>query len=405
MWTLLIADDERTIREGMAFSIDWKALGIDRVFLAADGREAYEMIKKEKPDIAIIDIIMPEMTGVEVIARLKEEGENTEFIIISGYSEFNYAREAIRYHVNNYILKPCDIEEIINTTKKIIDKLTHQHLIEKERRQLNLIKSQVQEQILRDFILGNLQEENMTIIGDILTYLQEKLQLLLFCPENNNDYKNLIALKKYIENKFPFDVWHLIVMLYDGIVLIFKAEDRTKIEAFARQFYNELTGSSFKVKIAISEKDIGGNLPQIYQKTREVLKICSPLTNEGENILIDASIACTTYSRIIRQVIQYVHDNLDNSSLSLQYIATRVLYLNPDYLGKLFKKECGIKFSDYLMKIRIEKAKEILATSGEIKMYEVARRVGFGENVAYFSRVFRKYTGLLPSEYRAKFGH
>ena len=69
MIKLLIADDERTIREGIAHSIDWESLGISRVFLAADGREAWELIEREQPDIVIIDIVMPEMTGIEVIAK------------------------------------------------------------------------------------------------------------------------------------------------------------------------------------------------------------------------------------------------------------------------------------------------------------------------------------------------
>ena len=63
MRTLLIADDERTIREGIAGSIDWNSLGISRVLLASNGKEAYKAIKREKPDIVLIDIVMPEMTG------------------------------------------------------------------------------------------------------------------------------------------------------------------------------------------------------------------------------------------------------------------------------------------------------------------------------------------------------
>lgn len=102
--------------------------------------------------------------------------------------------------------------------------------------------------------------------------------------------------------------------------------------------------------------------------------------------------------------MQHVKENLSDSSLSLNRIASNILYLNPDYLGKLFKKECGVKFSDYLVTVRMEKAKQIIAMSSDLKMYEVARQVGLGDSAAYFGQVFRKYTGMLPSEYRIMHG-
>ena len=75
-----------------------------------------------------------------------------------------------------------------------------------------------------------------------------------------------------------------------------------------------------------------------------------------------------------------------------------------DYLGKIFKKECGVLFSDYLMNIRIVRAKQIIASSANVKIYEVANKVGLGNSTAYFGQVFRKYTGMLPSEFRDSLG-
>ena len=120
MRKLLIADDERTIREGMAKSIDWKAIGISSVILAADGREAVKVIEKHNPDIAIVDIIMPELTGLEVISHFSDMADKPEFVILSGYDEFSYAKEAIRNNVKDYLIKPCDTSELTATIQKLL---------------------------------------------------------------------------------------------------------------------------------------------------------------------------------------------------------------------------------------------------------------------------------------------
>jgi two-component system response regulator YesN len=73
--------------------------------------------------------------------------------------------------------------------------------------------------------------------------------------------------------------------------------------------------------------------------------------------------------------------------------------MNPDYLGKLFKKETGEKFSQYVMKRRIKKAVELIAEQPDIKIYELAERVGYGDNPQYFSQVFKKVMGCSPTEY------
>ncbi|MNJ80329.1 HTH-type transcriptional regulator YesS [compost metagenome] len=74
--------------------------------------------------------------------------------------------------------------------------------------------------------------------------------------------------------------------------------------------------------------------------------------------------------------------------------------MNADYLGKLFKKETGEKFSNYVVKLRMEKAIEEIEKTGDVKVFELAEKLGFGDNPQYFSQVFKKYTGHTPSEYK-----
>lgn len=105
-------------------------------------------------------------------------------------------------------------------------------------------------------------------------------------------------------------------------------------------------------------------------------------------------------SSVISKVIEVVKSNLRNPDLSLKMVANEYLFMNPDYLGKLFKEETGQRFSVYLTKIRIEKALEYILTMDDIKVGTLADMIGFGNNPQYFSQVFKKYTGYKPSEYR-----
>lgn len=119
MYRVLIVDDEAFIREGLKVICDWEELGFSVCGDAASGEEALQKILQEKPDLVLMDIKMPGMTGLEIIKKCKDAGVSSRFIVISGYSDFTYAQEAIRYGVNNYLTKPVDEDELIPTVKSI----------------------------------------------------------------------------------------------------------------------------------------------------------------------------------------------------------------------------------------------------------------------------------------------
>ena len=125
---LLIVDDEKVIRETISRRIPWQSLGIDVVKTASNGLEAYDIIMDEYPDIVMTDIKMPGLSGLQLIQRIKKVHPDVEFIILSGYGEFEFAREAMQYGVHHYLLKPCKEEQIVESVRKTMDQISKKRL-------------------------------------------------------------------------------------------------------------------------------------------------------------------------------------------------------------------------------------------------------------------------------------
>lgn len=124
---VLLVDDEIHIRTGLKTLIQWTDLECELVGEASDGVMAYELIHELEPDICIIDIKMPEMDGIEVIEKLFEEKwSRTHFIILSGFGEFDYAKRAMKCHVNHYVLKPIDEDILVAKIKDIQQELKNE---------------------------------------------------------------------------------------------------------------------------------------------------------------------------------------------------------------------------------------------------------------------------------------
>ena len=108
---VLLVDDEIMIREGFKRLFDWQAHGCEVVGEAADGVQALSQIEQLQPDIVIMDINIPIMNGLKVIQIARMRNEDIAFVIVSGYDDFSYCREALKLQITDYLLKPVDYEE------------------------------------------------------------------------------------------------------------------------------------------------------------------------------------------------------------------------------------------------------------------------------------------------------
>lgn len=151
MLQILIADDEKKIRLGLRSIIDWEALGYRIVGEAADGGETFDFLTQKKPDVVLLDINMPKCSGLEVVERAKAEGFRGKVIILSGYSDFKYAQEAIRLGVEYYLTKPIDEQELKQLLSKLKAEIEEES--QKEAAATNYYR-RARETILRDLFLN-----------------------------------------------------------------------------------------------------------------------------------------------------------------------------------------------------------------------------------------------------------
>lgn len=122
----LIVDDEEWTRISLRKQADWKALGIELAGEARNGISAMELIRERKPHIVITDIRMPAMDGIQLMELLHAEFPHVLIIVISGYSDFEYARKALSFGAFEYILKPIETEPLMSALERAVDKLLHE---------------------------------------------------------------------------------------------------------------------------------------------------------------------------------------------------------------------------------------------------------------------------------------
>ncbi|RKM62170.1 response regulator [Butyrivibrio sp. CB08] len=161
---VLLADDEHTIREGFKTLFDWEKHGCTLVGEARDGKETLEKIESLSPDIVIIDISMPVFTGLEVIGQCRKRGLKTAFVIVSGYDDFSYCQEALKLHVEAYLLKPVNFAELDELVDRLKIKLSEKEILKDQ------VSSDTDKKLIHDmttFLNEHLHEEiSLKILGE-----------------------------------------------------------------------------------------------------------------------------------------------------------------------------------------------------------------------------------------------
>lgn len=173
MYKALVVDDEPIILKGFDNLISWEEFGIEIAAKAENGKAALQIARKEKIDLLITDIRMPEMSGLELLKTIRREGKNIKVIILSGYDDFQYVKEASKYGIENYLLKPIEENELEETLLHLTEKL------ENEQKQQNRLQESYQllrSNILYRWITGTIGEEELTMEGNIIQTIRDHVQ-------------------------------------------------------------------------------------------------------------------------------------------------------------------------------------------------------------------------------------
>lgn len=523
MFKVLLVDDEPRAIKTMTYIIDWEREGFVLVEHASNGKQALEMLAKHKDiSILITDLRMPEMDGIDLIRETREFSE-IPIIVMSGYNDFQYAQQCIRYGVKDYLLKPVsegELREVLHSVKleidnrnqlsrqlrmglpalqdKLLKRWTHGYLLEEEKQQLlelngssimdhetavllfemdfmeeynsELTQSEVD---LKRFAVRNVLEEALENQGYVYEESDEQYGVIIFSLGSTDFNANLYQLAQELKTKI---VTYTKVQVTVGIgisvagVELVAVTYQTASHALDQKYFNGLhkvitTASRVnsisdqdllmlkEIELIANEMRIGNRdelctllkqqcermtskqIPKAFVQSL-VISLCvhcyellleytgvavghSPKQLDYEEIMNARTIAelfdyaerkCietidalkrSNHSQsvqTINTVKKWVQDKYA-SNISLKNIAES-LFINATYLGQQFKAAEGITFNDYLLKVRMEKAKELLQHTN-LRVYEVATQVGYQE-LDWFYKRFKEYTGMSTTKYRVQ---
>ncbi len=505
MFKVYIVDDELVVRQGLKDIIDWRKAGFEICGEAGDGLTALEEITKISPDLVLVDIRMPKLSGLDLVQRLRNENYAGKIIVLSGYAEFEYAQEAIAYSVDYYLTKPIAQEELENAVEVIYNKLQESEMQSKHK---TYYREKAKFKIIEEMIKR--KNVNLHIVGSTLRELSleaEKYQVLIlenldphndahenFCyelkvPTNyeaiehySEDGGEILLLKgadiidKFAEYQknyaskedMPFIITVGKVVLdftdiyssYEEASMvryrkffskdkrfILNNEDVSKLpespdtlplesssdigsqlynyiivykqhecESLLNGLFNNLVKTSSDVKTI--KNFLAGILIHIIQEFKrdyssydipfktsaEIIKIVESATYLSDimDFILEESkrmiegISNFSSDGILEAVLGYINHHYDED-IKLKTLARKFGY-NSSYLGKIFSQKYEVSFNDYLHKVRIEKAMELLIGEN-YKIYEIANLVGYA-NVDYFHIKFREHAGTTPAKYR-----
>lgn len=494
MWRVLIADDEMFLREGLKKLIEWEELGFQLAGSCKNGQEILDLIPEIKPSVVILDIQMPILSGLEAAQIISKKWPDIIVIILTAYEEFQYAKKAIEYHVQNYVVKNNVLEElpeILETLNKQLkekagDKnkeFLHTLLCDSEQIAWNAQELDIFDwytQTFPEFRLLLVRGEDMDSKSELEQDMEEifkedEKQILNINPrewvmllKDKNTRDELIEkcsclCRRYIINEkgivigiskvydklrsiseaYHKNVQYLNYHFWDweeancGIVFaeerygdrnvdlsslvdsVLKTIETGNIEKSRKEFetlrINARKSSEEKVRstyLWLFEncdkicRNYGKNIEEITsikkeELTRQILRGTGMSEVEKKLYLIIEKITEQFDQRggktdIIKMVSHYIEKNYCKK-LALNDIA-EYAHISPGYLSRLYKQEMGENLFDIINRKRVRKAEEYIK-QGEERIGEIAIAVGI-EDVAYFSKVFKKYTGFSPKEYR-----
>lgn len=275
---MLIVDDEEIVREGMANLIAWEEWDVSLVGTAWNGVEGLEKIRTLSPDIVLTDIKMPGMDGIELIKNTRAEMPWVEFVVLSGYGEFEYTSKAMEQGIRYYLMKPCDERQILEVLEKVKGQIAQNH---SRRKQEETYKDTVarllpkaKEQLFRDLIFGEpFKEEDFQLFAAEHSLQCIQVRLLAFFRETGFDYLEQFILQNMINEQIGSD--YMLLSAYVQNQMIFMLDERAdNIEESVRMVRGELKKRSpVPIFTAASDGGVIGDTSRLYGQIGELFRM------------------------------------------------------------------------------------------------------------------------------------
>jgi two-component system response regulator YesN len=501
-YRLIIVDDDQEVRDGLAEIVDWKRCGFQVAGVLKDGKEAIRYLEDHQVDVVLSDIRMTFVSGLSLAKHIYEKRIPAKVVLISGYQEFELAKEALRYNVHDYLLKPTDLDEVYRVFRALKEQLDQEWLDRNRSAQDKEMWSQMmqylkerylphllfdthadEQEIMRQFemiglnvdpklcacapiritwssaspaasvqraLLHSLSEHSSAVTLLPFGPVGNPLTMLAICadPEGgeladeieriftlaSSRLRSLIGLaiewqvNAVYATMTDFLEEQRSMRLHTGplsdVQLQQWKEDKRRWNAcLEAEQYEEAGRLLEQILVSYGEDQIEtvksmliqlfGSLDTVYAAdsgSARLMQLCkSGDMEEMKQISVlllremsrtEAAGHAETERKVITQAKQYVKVNA-GKDISLHEVAEHV-YLNPVYLSRLFKMETGKSFSDYVTEIRMHEAAHLLRNTN-MKIYEICEQAGY-KDVRHFYKLFKKYSGCSPSEYRESKG-
>lgn len=421
MLKILIADDEKYERDSVVTLIQENFKDMLTVSEAKNGREAIEVSEQIRPDIVIMDIKMPGINGIKAIEEIKKNAPNTYFIMLTAYDYFDFAVEAVKLNVKEYLLKPfgrTDLISKINNAMESVkkEKAKRKSDIENEEKINNLI-GLLENELSYSIMTNSLDNVDLDMCLDYLSLnLNEGFSIVVKIVDYmNSDVKGILKRRagQYINEflklrfrsigtfRFTEDLVYFIQIEKNNDIseeVSNNLKIASDIKREVEKYFNIL------VKIGVGNCYSGINL---MNKSYE--EACKAVSFNSENGIIHInSINSNDYNKnqsienskikLFKKVEQYIRENI-KEELDLETISNN-FNLSAYYFSRSFKEVMGCNLTDYINTVRIKKAKELLKRN-EMSIKEIGYEVGYSDP-NYFSKVFKKYEGYTPTVYKFK---
>lgn len=412
LYTVVVADDEDELREAVCTMIPWKDYGFQLVGSASNGLDALQLVEKHEPDLLLTDIRMPFISGIELARQVREVRPATNIAFLSGYDDFEYAKQAIQYNIISYMLKPLTMEGLGTELRTIRKKIDAQFAMFRQAAPkvggLDLRAAVLMPLVLDDYAdpEGDGQVEAYARQCGLLRDLEDKpnytvmVSVLLNEKGDNCTEPSFVASVDRLSSKYLRGVSFFASGKVISVLLGNPSDFQEYLHILADeipQMAARVLGKQCRIGVSREVSALSG-LHTAYRQAMEALRQ-GDQTEGGAQFISDLAPAVKGGSLLCRRALEALDQSYMDADLSLVSLSG-MLEVSPNHLSACIKKYTGETFINILIRKRMEAARELIASS-QLRIQEIAQRCGYTDQ-HYFSYCFKKYCGESPNAMRRR---